>query len=217
MGIYINWINMFTHGASGQCLACGRSQLLVLSFEQLIADTALALQQLTTHYGLPSVRATAKHSAPLSVHSVHSAPLKALCVLQVLARAQQLPDSNAHDSPAKLIAIRCSTRALADEAYRPFNEKLDWRLALDRSKGHAPPTELPFPPFDATDLPCEPDRERTMSDLSELELRSHFNRTRHRTPSAAEIDSLLKVRASLAFGHPAAGASEPAAAAAVPA
>ena len=85
MGIYINWINMFTNGASGQCLACGRSQLLVLSFEQLIADTALALQQLTTHYGLPSVRATAKHSAPLSVHSVHGAPLKALCVLQVLA------------------------------------------------------------------------------------------------------------------------------------
>ena len=54
MGIYSNWLAMFSHGAH-----VTRAQLLVLDFGALVGDTSTAMRLLTTHYGLPSVLADA--------------------------------------------------------------------------------------------------------------------------------------------------------------
>ena len=140
-----------------------RSQLLVLSFNSLILDTAASIKNITAHYGLP----------------------------QVLSNMNSLPEENSQDSPRKLVSIRCSTRDKAAGDYAPWNQKLYARLATDKGTGKAPSLEPHFPHFDPNAVDCG-DRERSLSEYTaELDIRSWYERAHRRPPSAELLSNLL--------------------------
>ena len=85
MGKYVGWLEQFTRSKVSK-----RHQLLVLSFDSLLFDTAAAVGALTTHYGLP----------------------------YILTNTQALPEENTHDGPRKVVAIKCSTRTDAWRSYK---------------------------------------------------------------------------------------------------
>lgn len=158
MGKYITWLEQFAADPS-----VSRSQLLVLSFNSLILDTAASMKNITAHYGLP----------------------------QVLSNMNSLPEENSQDSPRKLVSIKCSTRNAAAAAYAPWNQKLYARLATDKGTGKAPSLEPHFPHFDPNAVDCG-DRERSLSEYTaELDIRSWYERAHRRPPSAELLSNLL--------------------------
>jgi len=136
--------------------AVSRSQLLVLSFDYVLNQTADAMRVLTQHYGLP----------------------------RILTSMSKLPETNTHDGPAKVVKIRCSTRREAGAAYSDANTRLFDQLAADRVEGRAPHYEPAFPDFDLeSSVKCS-NHEVTMGELTPAELTGYLELRRTRAGAA---------------------------------
>jgi hypothetical protein len=129
-GLYFETISHFHSHQSG----LSRKQLLVLNFDQLIDDPALAFRQITRHYGLP-----------------------------ILTHHNNLPKDNTHDGPQKVVSIKCETRTFAEGKYASDLKKLYTQLAKDLESSAAPHVQEHFAEFDVKKaVQCTNGRELTL-------------------------------------------------------